>query len=891
MSLFDRQQKDSELDDEIRSHLSMAARDRIQNGQSVRDARDAAVKDFGNIGLVKEATREIWSGASLEAFWQDLRYGTRTLAKSPGFAVIAILTLAVGIGANTAIFSVVNGVLLNPLPYPHPEQIVSLFTEMPNFKDGSISYPNFEDWRRMNRSFSSIAVYRSTGFDLTEHGEPERLHGEMISAGFFEILGVAPILGRTFSADEDQLGANPTAMITAGLWKRKYGSDPNILGQRMVLNGIGRTIIGVVPANFHLHIQNFQRGGPANEVYVPVGEWNEPQFHNNRSAGWGLDGIARLKPEITFEQARADMEHVSRDLSIAYPDVNGNKKAYLLPLKNEIVGDMRRILLVILGAVMFVLLIACVNVANLLLARSTVRSREFAIRIALGAGAMRIVRQLLTESLLLALLGGALGLLLARFGTAAAMAAMPVTMPRVEEIGLDQRVLFFTLIVSFISGIVFGLAPAWKTSRADVGLTLKESGRTLAAGRSQLQNVFVISEMALAVVLLIGAGLMIRSLFVLLGIDPGFNPNNVMTFSFSGPASYEAGSPDAIRSSQRQLHDKLASLPGVEAVSFSWGATLMRSDDDDYFWIVGRPMPPLSQLPMTLEYDVEPDYLRTMQIQLKRGRFFTTADNEHAPSVAVIDESFAEKYFPDEDPIGHFIDLNTDPNDPEKIPPPKIVGVVAHVNQWGLDSDSTTPLHAQMYVPIMQIRDRALKRGGLASDVYVRTTQPNVPSFEEIRQRLLEVNGELVVYSPEPLNQIVAQSIGQKRFAMTLLAVFAGIALLLASVGIYGVLSYLVGQRTQEIGVRMALGAQRWHVLRLVMNDGARMTLVGLGIGVVAALGLARLLSHMLFGIRPTDPITFLAVAMVLCSIALLACYIPAHRAMRVDPTVALRYE
>ncbi|PYX99540.1 MAG: ABC transporter permease, partial [Acidobacteria bacterium] len=476
MSLFNRQEKDSDLNDEIQSHLNMAIKDRTQNGQTVRDARNSALKDFGNVLLVKQATREMWSGASLEAFWQDLRYGARMLAKSPGFALIAILTLALGIGANTAIFSVVNGVLLNPLPYPHPEQIVSLFTEMPNFKNGSISYPNFEDWRRMNRSFSSIAAYRSTGFNLSGHGEREHLHGEMISAGFFEILGINPLLGRSFSADEDRLGANPTVMITEGLWKRKYGSDPTIIGQRMVLNDVGRTIIGVVPSTFHLHIQNFQRGGPANEVYAPVGEFNEPQFHNNRAAGWGLDGIGRLKPGVTFEQARADMDRVSRDLAAAYPDVNGSKKAYLLPLKDEMVGDMRPVLLVILGAVMFVLLIACVNVANLLLARATGRSREFAIRIALGAGEMRIIRQLLTESVLLAFVGGALGLVLAKFGTAAAIAAMPVTMPRAEDIGLDQRVLLFTLVVSILSGIAFGLAPAWKTSRSDVGSTLKESG-------------------------------------------------------------------------------------------------------------------------------------------------------------------------------------------------------------------------------------------------------------------------------------------------------------------------------------------------------------------------------------------------------------------------------
>jgi predicted permease len=450
MSLFDREQRDSDLDDEISSHLNLAAKDRIQNGQSLRDAQNSALKDFGNVGLVKETTREVWSGASLETFLQDVRYGARMLAKSPGFALIAILTLALGIGANTAIFSVVNGVLLSALPFPHPEQIVSMFTEMPNFKNGSISYPNFEDWRKMNRSFSTIAAYRSTGFNLSGNGEPERVHGEMISAGFFEILGVNPMLGRTFSEDEDRIGANPTVMITEGLWKRKYGSDPNIIGQRMILNGTGRSIIGVVPSSFHLHIQNFQRGGPANEVYVPVGEWNEPAFHNNRAAGWGLDGIGRLKPDVTFEQAQGDMARVSRDLSAAYPDVNGNKKAYLLSFKDEIVGDMRPVLLVVLGAVGFVLLISCVNVANLLLARSTSRTREFAVRIALGAGELRIIRQLLTESVLLALAGGALGLVLAKFGTAAAIAAMPVNMPRAEDIGLDLRVLLFTLVVSVI---------------------------------------------------------------------------------------------------------------------------------------------------------------------------------------------------------------------------------------------------------------------------------------------------------------------------------------------------------------------------------------------------------------------------------------------------------
>jgi predicted permease len=397
--------------------------------------------------------------------------------------------------------------------------------------------------------------------------------------------------------------------------------------------------------------------------------------------------------------------------------------------------------------------------------------------------------------------------------------------------------------------------------------------------------------MAMALVLLVGAGLMIRTLVVLWGVDPGFNPHNVMTFNISGPPSYKDGSPEMIRSVIRRLHDTLAATPGVEAASFSWGAHPMEGDDEEYFWIVGRPMPPRSQLPMAIEYSVEPDYLKAMQVPLRRGRFFNAADNEHSATVAVIDESFAETYFPGEDPIGKYIDVNTNPSDPDKMPNPQIIGIVGHVNQWGLDSDASNSLHAQLYMPMLQTPDSALKRGGLGVDVFVRTTHPGVPSFEEMRHRLLEASSELVVYSPKSMDETVARSIGQKRFTMTLLAAFAGIALLLASVGIYGVLSYLVGQRTQEIGVRMALGAQRLHVLRMILGDGARMTLTGIGIGLLIALLLTRLMASMLFGVKPTDPLTFSAVALLLCAIAMLACYVPARRAMRVDPMIALRRE
>jgi predicted permease len=828
----------------------------------------------------------------LKSLPQDLRYGSRVLVKSPGFSLIAILTLALGIGANTAIFSVVNGVLLNPLPFHDPHQLVSMFQEMPNFKNGSISYLNFTDWRRMNTTFAAMAAYRSTGFNLSGNGEPERLHGEMISAGFFEILGVNPVMGRTFTTDEDRLGANPTVVITEGLWQRKFGGRKDIIGQRMVLDDVGRTIVGVVPSSFHLHIQNFQRGGPMNEVYVPVGEYNEPKFYSERDAGWGLDAIGRLKPGVSLQQAREDMERVSRDLTEAYPDVNTGKKAYLLSLKDEMIGDMGPILFVLLGAVAFVLLISCVNVANLLLARSTARQNEFAIRLALGAGQPRVIRQLLTESLLLSLIGGALGLLVAQFGTRAALAAVPRTLSRAEDIGLDLRVLLFTFVLSILAGIIFGLMPAWKAAQGSVSRQLIESGRALAGARGGAQSVFVVGEMAMALILLIGAGLMIRTLVHLWGSDPGFNPKNVLTLELSGPASYKGGSPDAIRSAYRQIQDKLASTPGVKAASLSWGAHPMQGDDEDFFWIVGRPKPDHpGDFPMLIEYDVEPDYLKVMQVPLKRGRFFTAADNEHTAAVAVIDESMADKYFPGQDPIGQYIDLNTNPSSLEKFPTPQIIGIVGHVNQWGLDSDGPDALHAQMYLPLMQIPDKELQRAGVATDVFVRMQGAGSSNLAALRSRLLEFNSGMVVHNPEDMEKTVADSISNKRFTMTLLGVFALLALLLASIGIYGVLSYMVGQRSKEIGVRMALGAQKLDVLRMILKDGARMTLAGILIGLVGALVLTRLMRSMLYGVKPTDPLTFICVAALLCTIALLACYLPARRAMKVDPMEALRHQ
>lgn len=818
----------------------------------------------------------------------DLRYALRQMRKTPGFTTIAVIAIALGIGANTAIFSIVNAVLLNPLPYSQPDGIVVLFHDKVNFPEGSISYLNFLDWQRRNQSFSSMAGFREMGgVTLSGNGEPEIVIGQMVSAGFFEILGVKPLLGRTFSADEDRLGANPTVLISEGLWKRKFGSDPHVLGQTIILDGAARTVIGIVPASFQLKMSNFVRS----DIFTPVGEFSQPQFRN-RSAAWGMDAVARLKPGVSLSDAAQDMARVNRGLAVEYPDVDVNIKTRIVPLKEVIVGEVRPALLILLGAVAFVLLIACVNVANLMMARSTARSREFAVRIALGAGRRRLLRQLLTESVALALVGGSWGLVLAHWGTRTVLAWLPQALPRAENVGFDGRVLLFTLVASGLSGIVFGVAPGLKTSRTHVSTTLSEGGRTVAGAKNRSQSVFVVVEIAMALVLLVGAGLMVRTLMHLWNLDPGFNPRNVLSLVISLPSSLAKENPDAIRATYRQLDQALRSIPGVEAVSFEWGAHPMRGDSEENFFVEGESRPAhQADLPYTLQYVVEPGYLQVMQLPVLRGRFLTEADNERASAVVVIDEDFAARYFPGRDPVGKHIyavdPVNGDTRAEE------IVGEVGHVRQWGLADDATETMHVQVYEAFMQRPDRLMTLLASGSHVYLRTAAGVAPLsvFPAIRNRLRRLNGEMAAFEGETMESVVADSIARQRFTMILFSGFAMIALLMAAVGIYGVLSYVVGQRTQEIGIRMALGAQRGDVLRAFLGDGVRLTLIGIAIGAAAALVLTRLMSSMLFEVKPTDPLTFAGVAILLCLIALLACYIPARRAASVDPLQALRSE
>ncbi len=813
----------------------------------------------------------------MQTLWQDVRYAFRMLAKNPGFTAVAVLTLALGIGANTALFSVVNGVLLNPLPYPHPEQLVTLRESKPNFATGSISYPNFLDWQKDNRTFASMAILRGNrSFILTGLGEAEQVDAVFVSTGFFEQLGVSLVLGRAFAPGEDRIGAAPTVMITAGFWKRKFGSAPDVLGKSLTLDGRGYTIIGVIPATFDL-LGSLR----STEVFAPIGQWNNPLLMN-RAAGLGIGGIGRLKPGITIEQARADLERVTQNLAAAYPEANKGIGAALIPFRTWMLGRVRPFLLVLFGAVGFVLLIACVNVANLLLARSTGRAHEFAIRAALGAGQGRIVRQLLTESALLAAIGGGLGLLLAAVGTRAALRVLPTTLPRAAEVVVDGRVLLFASAISLLAGICFGLVPALKTRKPDVHETLKEGGRGGSGTRHRAQGALVAAETALALVLLIGAGLMIRTLVALWNVNPGFEAGKVLTFGFSLPPSMTNASPEAVRAALREVHDKFQSAPGVQAVAFSWGAVPLQGDDEWLFWIDGQPKPASeNDMNWAIDYVVDYDYLKIMGIPLKSGRFFTARDDEHAARVAVVDEVLADKFFPGQDPIGKRLHLNSTGEVAE------IVGVVGHVKQWGLDTDDRQALRAQIYTPFMQLPDKAM---GTAAGVVVRSDRP-ASVFESIRQANSQMSSQQVVFGAQTMDEVITSSLARRRFSMILFGVFAGLALLLASIGIYGVVSYLAGRRTHEIGVRVALGAQGRDVLRLVLGDGAKMAAIGIGAGLIVSAGLTRLMADLLFGVSATDPLTFLGVAALLLSVALAACYVPARRAARVDPMVALRYE
>jgi len=876
-----KERTEHELDSELHFHLEQRMADLLESGATRDEAGRQARLEFGGVEGIKEDCRESRRVHLVETLLQDVRYGLRMLRRNPGFALVAILTLALGIGANTAIFSVVNGVLLNPLPYPHPEQLITLHESKPNFQYGSVSYPNFRDWQKNNRVFSAIGITRYTTFGLTGMGDAEQLNGVFISSDLFPLLGIKPILGRGLGAGEDEVGAAPVVLISAGLWQRKFGSSPGVLGKSLNLDAKSYTIIGVMPNR-----PDLAQGSQLNDIYMAIGQWTNPLL-TRRTAGLGIHGIGRLKDGVTFEQARSDMDRVAANLAAAFPDEDKGIGASLIPLRRQVVGRVQPFLVVLLACVGFVLLIACVNVANLLLARSVSRKREFAVRVALGAPARRIVRQLLTESILLAGCGGLLALALAQWTTKVMLKMLPDALPRAEEIGIDAKVMLFALAISVLCGMLFGLFPALRLSRWAMLSGMKEGDPRSGSASHRTQNAFVALETALALVLLVGAGLMIRSLAQLWKVDPGFNPHNVLTFGISLAPPMQTAKPEKIRAAFHDVETTLASAPGVKAVSFTWGAVPLQYDDEVLFWMDGQPKPsnPMD-MNWALSYVVSPGYLQAMGIPLLRGRFFTATDDEHGPTVVVIDQALAQRFFPGQDPIGKLIHLY------EYEQPVQVVGVVKHVKQFGLDSDDQQSLQAQMYRSFVQLPDKAMVLSPSGTGVVVRYVgNSSTGVFDSIRSVVRRISRDQVISAAQTMDEAISSTLATRRYSMILLTAFAFLALLLAAVGIYGVMSYVVGQRTQEIGIRMALGARRGHVLAMVMSRGARMTLLGAAAGLLASLTLSRLMAQLLYGVSPTDPLTFAAVAMLLAAIALLACYLPARRATKVDPMMALRCE
>ena len=865
-ALFRRAEMERELDEELRFHLEKEVEQNQARGMGPEEARLAALRSFGGVERFKEESRDARGVRFVEEVWQDLRYGARMLLKQPGFTLIAVLTLTLGIGANTAVFSIVNAVLLRPFPYEAPERLMIL-QEHYGAQASSVSYPNFADWRDQNAAFDSMAAVRTNeSFNLTGAGEPERLQGRVVSAAFLSTLGIEPRLGRDFLAEEDRPGAAPAAILSYGFWRRRFGEDTAIIGNQLTLNNQSFTVVGVTPPDFQF--------GAEADVTVLIGL--QAERFRLRGRDPGVEVVARLRPDVSQQQAEAELNMIAARLEQQYPQSNTGRRVRVTPLHESFVGDVRRPLLLLLGSVGLVLLIACANVANLLLVRSSARRREMAVRVALGAARWRIIRQLLTESLLLSAAGAASGILLALWGTGLIASQLPDGIPRLQEAEVNARVLVFTLTVSLLTGLLFGLAPALKASRPDLTEGLKEGERGSSGRRQRLRSVLVVCEVALTLTLLVGAGLLVQSFRRVLEVDPGFKARDLLTMQVS------VNNPDGhqVAAFFEQLQQRVRGLPGVSSVAVSNGLPFGVANHPGFI-IKGRPEP--DNKGSGIRYTVSPDYFQTMGIELIKGRVFTAADTRDGPLVVVIDEVLARQHFQDEDPIGKRIGYAA--SDP---PSYEIVGVVRHVEPYSLDGQSPV---AQFYTNFNQIPLQLLPGSVRRINVLTRTEVEPLSLAPAVRGQVAELNKDQAVFNVRTMEQILEQSVARRRFSMMLLTVFAVIALGLASLGIYGLMSYTVAQRRREIGVRMALGARARDVLHLVLGQGLRLTLIGMVVGVVGALGLTRLMSNLLFGVSATDPVTFSAVAFLLAFVALLACWVPARRAMKVDPMIALRYE
>jgi putative ABC transport system permease protein len=869
--LLRRDAVEQDIDDELRLHVEMVSEENVRRGMTPADARRAALASFGDVTRVKEAARDVRGGGSMETIIQDVRFGLRMLTKNPGFTVVAVIALALGIGANSAIFSVVNTVLLRPLPYKDPERLVMVFED-----DSRHGYPrdtpapaNYIDWRDQNKVFEGMAAIAELSFNLTGVGEPERLDGRRVSASLFPILGVEPQLGRRFTPEEDQPGENHVVILSHALWQRRFGSDAGVIGKTITMNGYSFAVVGVMPPSFQFPSRDDQ-------FWIPIAF---TQAEAGRRGSHFLQVVARMKPGVTLGQAQAEMSAIATRLQQQYPADNVDLGAVVVPLHEQLVGNIKTALLVLLGAVGFVLLVACANVANLLLARAAGRQKEIATRVALGASRLRLIRQFLTESVLLAAIGGATGLLLSVWGVRLLKAFIPPNISQAKEITVDVKVLVFTLLISLLTGLVFGLAPATQATNINLNETLKEGGRDSAAGSrgNRIRGVLVVSEVALSLILLIGAGLLINSFLRLRRVDPGFHTDNLLTMSVTLPAQKY---PDRARRSAfyAEMISRVEALPGVRSAAVTSQIPLIKQGDTGSITIEGRPAPQPGQQFMAAIRIVSPHYFPTMGIQLLRGRLFGDQDRADSPAVAVISDAMARRFWPGEDPTGKRI-CPGKPETPEDWV--TIVGVVNDVRQFGLDAD----LKPQMYLTYQQSGYFSPRHLVVGTNV-----EPNSLA-SAVRGAVWGIDKDQPVSNISTMEEVLAESIGRQRFSTLLLGVFGVLALVLAAVGIYGVMSYSVAQRTHEIGIRMALGAQTRDVLKLAVGQGLKLIMIGVGVGLAASAVLTRVMSSLLFGVSSTDPATFVVISLVLVSAGVLASYIPARRATKVDPMIALRYE
>jgi predicted permease len=873
-----RKRRDAELEEEIQAHLTLAEREEMEGGRTGKEARAAARREFGNVGIAKETTRDLWGWRWLVDFSQDVRYAVRTLRQRPGFAGVTLLTLALGTGATTVMFTLVNGVLLKPLPYPQADQLIAVHGHSDTwntaiFGEQNVAYPDFLDIQRASRSFD-VAAALFNGGTVSEPGEPEYVDLREISANLFSVLRVNLAQGRAFVADEDQIGGAPAMILSDAFWQRHFAGKTDALGASVVLDQKRYTVVGVAPAGFKLY-------GEQADVYTPIGQDTAGYVHNRGAHPAHV--FARLRRGATLAQAQTELASVGRHLEEQYADTNAARSFVAQPLRPE-VGDVRSTLWLLLGAVMLVLLIACANVASLLLARAVSRERELAMRVALGASRGRLARQCLTESAVLGLGGGVLGILLANLGIRPFVALWPGTLPRAEEVHLDWHVLLFALSASLLSGFFFGLAPALRAPAENVDRTLRAVSRTVTGSSRRLHSVFVISEMALAVILLVAAGMLGRTLLRVSSLDPGIKLQNVLVtrMALSPAVLANAG---RIRPAWQDVLERAGHVPGVQSAAAVDTVPMREGNNQIGYWPAAD-VPPANKQPVALATCVTPQYLTVMGIPLRRGRFFDDRDRVGSELVIVIDDVLAQSAFGSGDAVGKRLwmpDMDYGPF--------LVVGVVGHVRHWGFAGDDQAQVRAQFYYPFAQLPDKFLRRWSELMSLAVRTTVAPLSIVETLRQEVRGATGDQVLYEVRTMEQLASSTLDLHRFLLMLFGVFAGLALLLACIGIYGVLAYLTSQRIPEMGVRIALGATAHEVMWLVLRQSVGMIFTGVAVGIVGALAAARLLAHTVDGMHAVEPLTFAMTIPVLVAAALLASFLPARRASRVDPLAALRYE